>query len=198
MKNLILKFTQTKINYYLSLITDFLTGFVFFILAIYYSHDILLTILLFILGVLSFTFIEYAVYAWLFHENHKLKIFIEGHANHHKNPFGYDAMPFFVSFVVGLIFVYILHFIMPIEYSFAIVGGIALGYFNYGIMHHIMHRTEFKNRYWRYMQEFHFVHHKKPKFNHGITTDFWDKVFHTYYKWNEKDLEGIEKLKKTH
>jgi len=196
MKEILLKITSSKTNYYLSLLTDFLTAVIFLSLSIYYTKDIFASIALFIVGVIFFTFLEYAVHAWLFHKNHKLKIFIEGHAHHHQNPFSYDAMPFFMSLLIASVFAYILHFLMPLPDALAIVGGMALGYFNYGIMHHIMHRVEFKNGYWRYMQEFHFVHHKKPKMNHGVTTDIWDRVFGTYYKWSEKDLKGIEKLKK--
>jgi len=196
MKDLILKMTSNKWNYYLSLATDFLTGIVFLILAIYYSKDVWGSIALFLIGVLFFTFLEYAVHAWLFHENHPLKVFIEGHAHHHQNPFSYDAMPFFMSAVIASIFAWALHFIMPLGDAFAFVGGLALGYFNYGIMHHIMHRREFSSKYWRYMQEFHFVHHKKPKMNHGVTTDIWDRVFGTYYQWSKEDLKGIEKLKR--
>ncbi|WP_456488570.1 sterol desaturase family protein [Caminibacter pacificus] len=196
MKDLILKVTASKWNYYLSLITDGLTALVFLVLSVIYSKDVWASIALFVLGVIIFTFIEYAVHAWLFHENHPLKVFIEGHAHHHQNPFSYDAMPFFMSALIASIFVWLFHFIMPLGDAFAIVGGMALGYFNYGIMHHIMHRREFSSKYWRYMQEFHFVHHKKPKMNHGITTDIWDRVFGTYYQWNEEDLKGIEKLKR--
>ncbi len=196
MKDFILKITASKWNYYLSLATDFLTAVVFLVLSIIYAKDIWASIALFVVGVIFFTFLEYAVHAWLFHENHPLKVFIEGHAHHHQNPFSYDAMPFFMSAVIATFFAWLLHYIMPLGDALAIVGGMALGYFNYGIMHHIMHRTEFNSKYWRYMQEFHFVHHKKPKLNHGITTDFWDRVFGTYYQWNEDDLKGIEKLKK--
>jgi sterol desaturase/sphingolipid hydroxylase (fatty acid hydroxylase superfamily) len=196
MKDLILKVTSSKWNYYLSLATDFLTAIVFLVLSIYYSTDIWASIALFVVGVIAFTFLEYAVHAWLFHKNHPFKVFIEGHAHHHQNPFSYDAMPFFMSALIGAIFVWIFHFFMPLHDAFAFIGGMALGYFNYGIMHHIMHRREFSSKYWRYMQEFHFVHHKKPKLNHGITTDIWDRVFGTYYQWSEEDLKGIEKLKR--
>jgi len=196
MKELILKMTASKWNYYLSLATDFLTAVVLLILSIYYSKDIWASIAFFIVGVLFFTFLEYAVHAWLFHKDHPLKVFIEGHAHHHQNPFSYDAMPFFMSALIAAVFVWIFHFIMPLPDAMALVGGMALGYFNYGIMHHIMHRREFKSKYWRYMQEFHFVHHKKPLLNHGITTDIWDRVFGTYYQWSEEDLKGIEKLKR--
>lgn len=196
MKDLILKMTASKWNYYLSLCVDFLTAVVFLGLSIYYSTDIWASIALFIVGVIFFTFLEYAVHAWLFHKNHPFKVFIEGHAHHHQNPFSYDAMPFFMSAVIASFFAWLFHFFMPSSDAFAIVGGMALGYFNYGIMHHIMHRREFTSHYWRYMQEFHFVHHKKPLLNHGITTDIWDRVFGTYYQWNEEDLKGIEKLKR--
>ena len=196
MKDFILKITASKWNYYLSLVTDALTALVFLVLSIIYTKDIWASIAFFIVGVLFFTFLEYAVHAWLFHKNHPLKVFIEGHAHHHQNPFSYDAMPFFMSALIATFFAWILHFIMPLADALAFVGGMALGYFNYGIMHHIMHRREFSSKYWRYMQEFHFVHHKKPLLNHGITTDIWDRVFGTYYQWSEEDLKGIEKLKK--
>ncbi len=196
MKDLILKMTASKWNYYLSIACDFLTAVVFLGLSLYYTKDIWASIALFVVGVIFFTFLEYAVHAWLFHKNHPLKAFIEGHAHHHQNPFSYDAMPFFMSAVIATIFAWLLHFIMPTPDALAIVGGMALGYFNYGIMHHIMHRVEFNSKYWRYMQEFHFVHHKKPKMNHGVTTDIWDRVFGTYYQWSEEDLKGIEKLKR--
>ena len=196
MKDFILKITSSKWNYYLSLFTDGLTALVFLVLSIIYTNDIWASLAFFVVGALFFTFLEYAVHAWLFHENHPLKVFIEGHAHHHQNPFSYDAMPFFMSALIATIFAWLLHFIMPLPDALAFVGGMALGYFNYGIMHHIMHRREFKSNYWRYMQEFHFVHHKKPKLNHGITTDIWDRVFGTYYQWSEEDMEGIEKLKR--
>jgi len=196
MKDFILKITASKWNYYLSLATDFLTAVVFLRLSIYYSTDIWASIAFFVVGAIFFTFLEYAVHAWLFHKDHPLKVFIEGHAHHHQNPFSYDAMPFFMSAVIASFFAWLFHFFMPTSDAFAIVGGMTLGYFNYGIMHHIMHRREFSSNYWRYMQEFHFVHHKKPLLNHGITTDIWDRVFGTYYEWSEEDLKGIEKLKR--
>ena len=183
LKNLILKFSQTKLNYYLGLDTDFLTAILFLTLSIiYFNGSILKVVFVFISGVIFFTFLEYAIHAWLFHKKHFLKIFIEGHAHHHQDPFSYDAMPFFMSFVVASILAYILNLFISPEYSFAFVGGLTLGYFNYGILHHLMHRMEFKNKYLKHMQEFHFVHHKKPKMNHGVTTDIWDKIFGTYYQ----------------
>ncbi len=194
-KKKILEITQTKWNYYLSLVTDGATAVVFLLLSLKYSKDMFSSVAIFLLGIFIFTFIEYAVHAWLFHES-SLEVFTEGHGHHHKDPFSFDAMPFFMSAVIAVIFLFIFKFIMPLNDAFALIGGMVGGYFNYGIMHHIMHRTEFNNPYWRYMQEFHFVHHKKPKMNHGVTTDIWDRVFNTYYKWDEKDLKGIEKLKR--
>jgi len=145
-------------------------------------------------GCCFFTFLEYAVHAWLFHKKHPLTAFKEGHAHHHQDPFGsHDAMPFFMSAVIALFFVWVFHFLMPTADAYAIVGGLTLGYFNYGIMHHIMHRREFRSPYWRYMQEFHFIHHKEPLKNNGVTTDIWDRVFDTYVTWDDKDIEELNK-----
>ncbi|MDX1808138.1 MAG: sterol desaturase family protein [Sulfurospirillaceae bacterium] len=196
MKDFILKITAAKWNYYFSLVTDGMTGLVFLILSFHFSEDLWSSIALFVVGVVCFTFIEYAVHAWLFHKNHFLKVFIEGHAHHHQNPFSYDAMPFFVSALMGLLAVELLSHVMPHRDAFAFIGGLAMGYFNYGLTHHIMHRKEFSSPYYKYLQKFHFVHHKKPKMNHGITTDIFDRIFGTYYQWSEEDLKGMEKLKR--
>ncbi len=196
MKKMILNLTSSKPNYYLSMLVDLFTAITFLYLALSHSNDMAATFALFIVGVIFFTFLEYAVHAWLFHLNHPLKVFIEGHAHHHQNPFSYDAMPFFMSFVIATILAIVFSTFISTSSALAIVGGITLGYFNYGIMHHLMHRVEFKSNYWRYMQEFHFVHHKKPLMNNGITTDIWDRVFGTYYQWSPKELKGIEKLKR--
>jgi sterol desaturase/sphingolipid hydroxylase (fatty acid hydroxylase superfamily) len=169
---------------------------VFLGISLYYSEDVFASIALFAFGILFFTFIEYAVHAWLFHKSHFAKVFIEGHANHHKNPFSYDAMPFFLPVLIFYGFVLLLSIVIPQSDAFAILAGMSFGYFSYGIMHHVMHRREFKSPYWKYMQEFHFIHHKKPLLNNGITTDIWDRIFDTYYNWDEKDLKGIEKLKR--
>ncbi len=196
MKKMILNLTSSKPNYYLSMLVDLFTAITFLYLALSRSNDMAATFALFIVGVIFFTFLEYAVHAWLFHLNHPLKVFIEGHAHHHQNPFSYDAMPFFMSFVIATILAIVFSTFISTSSALAIVGGITLGYFNYGIMHHLMHRVEFKSNYWRYMQEFHFVHHKKPLMNNGITTDIWDRVFGTYYQWSPEELKGIEKLKR--
>ncbi len=196
MKKFILKITSSKWNYYLSIACDFLTAVTFLVLSLYYTKDIWSSIGLFAIGVIFFTFLEYSVHAWLFHGKKSIKIFVEGHAHHHQDPFSFDAMPFFMSAVIAAIFAWLLHFVMPSYDALAIVGGSALGYFNYGIMHHVMHRREFASNYWKYMQEFHFVHHKKPLLNHGVTTDIWDRIFGTYYQWNQDDLKGMEKLKR--
>jgi len=196
MKDLILKMTASKWNYYLSLIADGMTGLVFLIFSFRTTDDIWASCALFIVGVVSFSFVEYAVHAWLFHKKHFLKIFIEGHAHHHQNPFGYDALPFFASALIGFLAVELLSPVMPQRDAFALIGGLAMGYFNYGLTHHLIHRREFTLPYYRYLQQFHFVHHKKPRKNHGMTTDIFDRIFGTYYQWDDEDLKGLEKLKK--
>ncbi len=196
MKSFVLKMTQTAWNYYLSLFVDGATAIVFLILSIRYSQDFWASLALFVVGMIAFTFLEYAVHAWLFHKKHPLKVFIEGHAHHHQNPFSYDAMPFFMSAVLASILAWMAHFLMPTSDTLALIGGLTLGYFNYGVMHHIMHRTEFKHPYLKYLQEFHLVHHAKPKKNNGVTTDIWDRFFNTYTTWTDEDIAKLEKLKR--
>ncbi len=187
-KKTILKLTQTKENYYASLVVDGMTAIVFLFYALTLSEDAWATLALFLIGVFFFTFLEYAVHAWLFHLKHPFKVFIDGHAHHHQNPKSYDAMPFFMSAVIALLFVGLFSLIMRQADAFALVGGLALGYFHYGILHHMMHRKRFKNNYLHYLQIFHAVHHKNPKMNNGVTTDIWDRVFGTYQRWCDDEV----------
>ena len=186
-KDSLLKVTRSKENYYASLVVDASTAVVFFFYALKLSTDAWATIALFLMGMLLFTFLEYAVHAWLFHLKHPFTAFIEGHAHHHQDPKNYDAMPFIMSAVIALLFVGIFSLVMSRPDAFALVGGLTLGYFNYGIMHHLMHRKTFKSNYLHYLQLFHAVHHKNPKVNNGVTTDIWDRVFGTYQRWCDDD-----------
>jgi len=100
---------------------------VFLVLSIYYSTDIWASLAFFIVGVIFFTFLEYAVHAWLFHEDHPLKVFIEGHAHHHQNPFSYDAMPLVYECIDATVFAWLLHFIMPYREERNWATGLGLG-----------------------------------------------------------------------
>jgi sterol desaturase/sphingolipid hydroxylase (fatty acid hydroxylase superfamily) len=130
-------------------------------------------------GLFAFTFIEYAAHRWLFHGN--TGPFKAGHDNHHVNPLGYDALPFFMPplFMCALGALFALA--IPVGYALLLAGVIAAGYAAYGSSHVVIHVHRFKNPSMRRWAGFHNIHHYHPDANFGVTTGLWDFILGTRY-----------------
>jgi sterol desaturase/sphingolipid hydroxylase (fatty acid hydroxylase superfamily) len=175
---LIYYFSQSKINLLSSFVLDTLIGFTLLIYAFTLEYDLTFMIATIFIGWLGFTLIEYMVHAWLFHIGNN--VIVKGHAQHHRAPQGYDNLPFFASYIIaGSIYLVIENFI-PQVYAIAFVSMLLISYVMYTLFHYLMHRVDFKTPYFLYMQRFHYIHHMRPKKNHGVTTPIWDFVFRTY------------------
>ena len=130
-------------------------------------------------GLFAFTFIEYAAHRWLFHGN--TGPFKAGHDNHHVNPLGYDALPFFMPplFMCALGALFALA--IPVGYALLLAGVIAAGYAAYGSSHVVIHVHRFKSPSMRRWAGFHNIHHYHPDANFGVTTGLWDFILGTRY-----------------
>ncbi|HXE66372.1 MAG TPA: sterol desaturase family protein [Rhodanobacteraceae bacterium] len=130
-------------------------------------------------GLFAFTFIEYAAHRWLFHGN--TGPFKAGHDNHHVNPLGYDALPFFMPplFMCALGALFALA--IPVGYALLLAGVIAAGYAAYGSSHVVIHVHRFKSPSMRRWAGFHNIHHYHPEANFGVTTGLWDFILGTRY-----------------
>ncbi len=176
--NFIKTMTKTKWNYLLSFYFDAAVAFIMLFLAFSGETSLSNILGLFFIGAFIFTFIEYVFHAWLFHGS--IKIFVQGHAAHHRDPYGYDGLPFFVGAAVAVVVAMLISLIVSFAVAMAIGSGILFGYLAYGVMHHLMHRKDYKNSYYQYMMKLHETHHKDIRMNHGVTTPIWDIVFRTY------------------
>lgn len=67
--------------------------------------------------------------------------------------------------------------------SFAL--GFATMYAGYEIVHRRTHTHAPSNAYGRWARKHHLSHHFNAKYNHGVTTDIWDRVFGTYKKFDK-------------
>jgi len=141
-----------------------------------HSIEVFLTILL---GLFIFSYLEYSVHRWLFHGS--VEIIVQGHRAHHKNPQGYDALPFFLPSLVilGLTGVFVL--LMPTSYAFLLSGTMAFGYVTYGLSHFSIHHTHFRQPLARRWTANHLIHHYHPESNFGVTTPLWDILLGTRY-----------------
>lgn len=145
-----------------------------------------------LLGLVLWTFLEYNIHRFIFHmktagKNNFVKLFhFVLHGYHHKTPFDKYRLISPPSFgaLVGLLFYTIFH------YSFIwsdelfndriITCGFLIGYVTHDMIHYYLHCGDPDNKYFYYLKRYHFNHHfANHETGFGLTSIFWDKVFHT-------------------
>jgi sterol desaturase/sphingolipid hydroxylase (fatty acid hydroxylase superfamily) len=137
-------------------------------------NTVLTTILL---GLLLFSFIEYAFHRWLLHG--KVRFLVDGHRAHHDNPQGYDSLPFFLPGLILVALAGVLACLIPASRALLLIGTVALGYAAYGLSHFILHRHRFRRGIGRSWAGSHHVHHFRTDTNFGVTTPLWDVLLGT-------------------
>jgi hypothetical protein len=91
----VLRMSRTPVNYWAEFGLDIPLGAVLTFEGLRH-HDIhsIEVFLTTVLGLFIFSCFEYSIHRWLFHGS--VQIIAQGHLAHHKNPQGYDALPFFL------------------------------------------------------------------------------------------------------
>jgi sterol desaturase/sphingolipid hydroxylase (fatty acid hydroxylase superfamily) len=137
-----------------------------------------------VLGLLAWTLLEYVLHRIALHF---MAYFSPMHALHHATPLGFIGTPSWISVSVWLGAVLLPVWLwMGFNIANGATVGIMLGYWWYGIVHHVIHHHAHKtsrNRASAYFDElraWHMRHHHSPKAgNFGVTTPVWDHVFGT-------------------
>jgi 4-hydroxysphinganine ceramide fatty acyl 2-hydroxylase len=176
----LLRMSRTPVNYWAEFGLDIPLGVVLIFEGLRH-RDIhfmegFLTILT---GLFFFIYFEYSVHRRLFHGS--IQIIAQGHLEHHRNPQGYDALPFFLPSLVilGLTSAFVL--LLPTSYAFLLSGTMAFGYIAYGLCHFSIHHIHFRQPLARRWAANHLIHHHHPESNFGVTTPLWDILLGTRY-----------------
>lgn len=179
MFQLVVKLSRTRVNYWLEPALD--SALVWALLAegLRRHVSVPLAAPLLLAGLLVFSFMEYVVHRWIFHG--PLQTFARGHAAHHRQPRGYDALPFFVPTLVLAAVIGLCALWMPAPDALVLASGIALGYVAYGICHFAIHHRRFRHPLLRGWAARHHVHHYHPDRNYGVTSALWDALLGTRY-----------------
>ena len=130
-------------------------------------------------GFAAWTLLEYLVHRIAFHRysgpSQRL------HQIHHDHPSDPDAersslsTPLLAS-PVGFLLIKIL----GVEDGSAIFAGLLSGYLVFIAVHYAVHRWPIGPGAWLYPAKLrHLAHHRFENCNYGVTTNFWDIVFHT-------------------
>jgi len=137
-----------------------------------------------LLGVLTWTLLEYFIHRFLGHEP-KLRPnpFATEHIRHHSE--GDYFAPTWKKLLAALVFTALLAgpavWLAGVPLGLSYVAGLIGFYGVYEVLHRREHTHAGINAYGRWARRHHFAHHySDARSNHGVTTPLWDVVFGTY------------------
>ena len=146
--------------------------------------------LLFIAGILFWSFFEYIMHRYIFHmivETPRAKRFVYTmHGVHHEYPRDKDRlfMPPVPSIVLATLIFFLMHLAMGWN-ALSFFPGFVFGYMLYGSMHFAIHAfapPRFMKALWR---NHHLHHYKTPDKGFGVSSVLWDIVFRTVPRKDE-------------
>ncbi|MCG7857157.1 sterol desaturase family protein [Flavihumibacter sediminis] len=156
--------------------------------------------LLFLGGMLFWTFFEYIMHRWIFHmvadSERAQRIIYVLHGNHHHFPRDKERlfMPPVPSLIISSI-IFSLQYLVIGKFAFSFFPGFMLGYLMYGSMHYAIHAWNPPFKWMKPLWRNHHLHHyKNDHQGFGVSTTIWDHVFGTMFDL-DKEKEDKEKVK---
>ena len=159
-------------------------------------------LLIFALGVLSWTLFEYIMHRYVFHwvaeSERAKKIVYVMHGNHHHFPRDRERlfMPPVPSLILSSI-IFLLMYLLIGKSVFLFFPGFLLGYLMYGTMHYAIHAWNPPFKWMKPLWRNHHLHHyKNEERGFGVSTTIWDRVFGTMFdlKKEKEDKEKVREL----
>lgn len=143
-------------------------------------------VIFFLVGVFTWTFLEYVIHRFLGHQSKKTNIVKKEHGRHHAelHYFAPLTKKIFLAFIVLSFLTLTIGLISKSwHYGFVYSIGLVCMYMLYEIAHRRFHVAEPIIRHGLKMRKTHFYHHfMNPNKNHGVTSLFWDRIFGTFEK----------------
>ncbi len=151
----------------------------------YTSLSASLSIALFLLGWLVFSWVEYQIHRHIFHipatSLKRQKFQYTAHGIHHHYPKDKDrlAMPPVLSITITTLLLLMLRFVMG-DLVFAFLPGFLVGYAFYLLIHYVVHIYKTPKNIFRYLWINHSIHHYKDgEIVFGVSSPFWDYIYGT-------------------
>jgi sterol desaturase/sphingolipid hydroxylase (fatty acid hydroxylase superfamily) len=148
----------------------------------------LTVIVLFLIGVLMWTLLEYVVHRYVFHYEPKSRagkaLHFIIHGVHHDYP--NDASRLVLPPVISLPMAVLFYFLFAVSFGRfapAISAGFGAGYVCYDMIHYATHHFAMKNRIGLWLKQYHLRHHyKDDEVGFGVSSPLWDYIFGTTRK----------------
>ncbi|CAB1313956.1 unnamed protein product, partial [Coregonus sp. 'balchen'] len=145
--------------------------------------------LIFVIGMVMWTFIEYCIHRFVFHMRppvhnyYLITIHFLLHGQHHKSPYDGTRLvfpPCLASVVIGSFYL-LLTKAFPEALGVSLFVGGLFGYVVYDMIHYYLHYgSPQKNSYLYSLKAYHVKHHfEHQRAGFGISTTLWDYPFNT-------------------
>jgi sterol desaturase/sphingolipid hydroxylase (fatty acid hydroxylase superfamily) len=178
------KLTRTHISVPLVIFFSYAAGLLYWSV----THTSLtpeVTVLLFFVGMLAFSFVEYLVHRYIFHiatdTPFKEKFQYTAHGVHHEFPKDKDrlAMPPVLSITIATLLLFVFRLIMG-DFVFAFLPGFLVGYAAYLSVHYMVHAYQPPKNFLKALWINHGIHHyKNGEVVFGVSSPLWDYIFRT-------------------
>jgi len=143
---------------------------------------------LFLLGILLWTLLEYLIHRYIFHYEPKTRLgrrlhyIIHGVHHDYPNDGRRLVMPPSISVPLAVlfygVFLLIFGYLTP-----SVFAGLVFGYLCYDMLHYATHHFPMKRGVWLWLKQYHLRHHyKDDQIGYGISSPLWDYVFRTTRK----------------
>lgn len=147
-----------------------------------------LAVLMFFLGLFSFTWVEYLVHRYIFHmaiyTKTREKLQYTLHGVHHEYPKDKTrlAMPPLLSITIATVLLLVFRVLMG-DYVFSFLPGFLVGYSAYLSVHYMVHAFQPPKNFLKILWINHSIHHyKNGETVFGVSSPFWDYLYGTMTK----------------
>jgi cyclopropane-fatty-acyl-phospholipid synthase len=181
-RSLIARVTTSPINYWGSFVTDGLAATTFgWLGATRYHGSLIVAALLVVVGILSWTLVEYLLHRWVLHGWTKAA---REHAKHHRDTHALIATPLMVIPLLSVAVFAAIALATSVGDAALLTFGLYAGYNYFVIVHHMQHfhpellaRSPLLERNLR----LHELHHQHPETHFGISCSIWDRAFRSHF-----------------
>lgn len=178
------KLSRTHISVPLVIFFSF-SAFLLYWSTTHTSLSLWLTITLFLVGMLFFTWVEYNMHRYVFHmktyTKAREKLQYTMHGVHHEFPKDKTrlAMPPLLSVTIATILLLVFRVILG-DFAFAFLPGFLTGYAMYLSVHYMVHAFQPPKNVFKYLWINHGVHHyKNGEVVFGVSSPLWDYIYGT-------------------
>jgi sterol desaturase/sphingolipid hydroxylase (fatty acid hydroxylase superfamily) len=178
------KLSRTHISVPLIIFFTYSSGLLYWSIT-HTSLSAITTVLMFFLGLITFTWVEYLVHRYVFHLEpstpSRAKAQYTMHGVHHEFPKDKSrlAMPPVLSITISTLLLLILRLILG-DFVFSFLPGFLVGYAAYLSVHYMVHAFQPPKNFLKALWVNHGVHHYRDgSVVFGVSSPLWDYIYGT-------------------